>query len=43
VLWAWILGGLGAILAVPLTLLMRALLVDASPRTRWAGTILSAR
>jgi len=43
VLWAWILGGLGAILAVPLTLLARALLVDASARTRWAGTILSAR
>jgi predicted PurR-regulated permease PerM len=42
VLWAWILGGLGAILAVPLTLLARALLVDASPRTRWAGKLLSA-
>jgi predicted PurR-regulated permease PerM len=42
VLWAWILGGLGAILAVPLTLLARALLVDASARTRWAGTLLSS-
>jgi AI-2 transport protein TqsA len=43
VLRAWILGGLGAILAVPLTPLARALLVDASARNRWAGTILSAR
>lgn len=32
VFWAWVLGPLGAVLAVPLTLLAKALLVDANPR-----------
>lgn len=30
----WVIGPLGALLAVPLTLLARALLVEADPRTR---------
>ena len=42
IFWTFILGGVGAVLAVPLTLLARALLVDASPGTRWAGTLLSS-
>jgi len=33
--WATVLGPVGAILGVPLTLLARAVLVDASPDTRW--------
>ena len=33
--WATVLGPIGAILGVPLTLLVRALLVDASPESRW--------
>lgn len=33
-LWAVVLGPIGAILAVPITLLVRALLVDADPRSR---------
>ncbi len=36
VFWAWLLGPLGAILAIPLTLLAKALLVDIDPRARWA-------
>ena len=32
VFWAWVLGPLGALLAVPLTLLAKALLVEADPR-----------
>lgn len=36
VFWTWVIGPLGALLAVPLTLLTRALLVEADPRTRWA-------
>jgi predicted PurR-regulated permease PerM len=36
VFWTWVVGPLGAILAVPLTLLTKALLVEADPRTRWA-------
>lgn len=34
--WAWLLGPLGAILAIPLTLLVKALLVDIDPKARWA-------
>lgn len=36
VFWAWAIGALGALLAVPLTLLMRALLIEADPSARWA-------
>ncbi|TWP49448.1 AI-2E family transporter [Lentzea tibetensis] len=38
--WAWLLGPLGAILAIPLTLLLKALLVDIDPRARWADALL---
>jgi AI-2 transport protein TqsA len=38
--WAWVLGGLGALLAVPLTLLAKALLVDIDPGARWADALL---
>ncbi|MDG4824874.1 AI-2E family transporter [Asanoa sp. WMMD1127] len=41
IFWTFILGGVGAVLAVPLTLLARALLVDASPGTRWADLFLA--
>lgn len=33
--WAVVLGPMGAILAVPLTLLVRMLLIDSDPRTDW--------
>ncbi|MEU4292331.1 AI-2E family transporter [Kribbella sp. NPDC026596] len=36
VFWTWVIGPLGALLAVPLTLLTKALLVESDPRTRWA-------
>jgi predicted PurR-regulated permease PerM len=35
VFWTWILGPLGALLAVPMSLLARALLIDAHPRNAW--------
>jgi AI-2 transport protein TqsA len=38
--WAWLLGPLGAILAIPLTLLAKALLVDVDPRAKWADALL---
>ncbi|MCD2195439.1 AI-2E family transporter [Actinomycetospora endophytica] len=41
--WAWMLGPLGAVLAVPLTLLVKALLVDAHPRVSWVSSMLAAR
>ncbi|AHK27969.1 AI-2E family transporter [Rhodococcus opacus] len=42
VFWTWILGPLGAILAIPLTLMAKALLIDIDPSTRWVNTILSS-
>ncbi len=41
-LWSSIVGGLGTILAVPLTLFAKALLIDSDPRSRWVGIFLSA-
>jgi AI-2 transport protein TqsA len=39
VFWAWLLGPLGALLAIPLTLLIKALLVDVDPTARWATAL----
>jgi predicted PurR-regulated permease PerM len=36
VVWAFLLGPLGAVLAVPMTLLVRALFLDADTRAAWA-------
>jgi predicted PurR-regulated permease PerM len=41
VLWGLVLGPLGALLAVPLSLLVKALLVDADPRTAWLRPLLA--
>ena len=40
--WVWILGWLGALLALPATLLIKALLVDADPRARWMNILLAS-
>lgn len=40
VFWAWLLGPLGAILAIPLTLMCKAILVDVDPQARWAEVLL---
>jgi len=42
VLWSWLLGPIGAVLAVPLTLLVKAVLVDDDPRALWADALLSS-
>ncbi|WP_446221707.1 AI-2E family transporter [Nocardia sp. IBHARD005] len=42
VFWAWVLGALGALLAIPLTLLVKALLLDIDPTTRWADVLIGA-
>src|SRR4051794_5805920 len=39
VFWTWLLGPLGAILAIPLTILVKALLVDADPSAGWANAL----
>jgi AI-2 transport protein TqsA len=41
VFWAATLGALGALLAVPLTLFFKAVLIDADPRARWVNPLLS--
>ena|SRR5437868_4459805 len=41
IIWAFVLGPLGALLAVPLSLLTRALLLDSDPRATWAATLIS--
>jgi AI-2 transport protein TqsA len=38
--WSWVLGALGALLAIPLTLLVKALLVDVDPKGHWLDTLL---
>jgi hypothetical protein len=42
VFWAWVLGPLGAVLAIPLTLLMKAVFIDADPRAAWAATLIGS-
>jgi predicted PurR-regulated permease PerM len=42
VFWAWLLGPLGAFLAVPLTLLVKALMVDADPGAHWLQPLVSS-
>ncbi|WP_409484051.1 AI-2E family transporter [Arsenicicoccus dermatophilus] len=40
--WAAVLGPMGAILALPMTLLLKAILIDADPRARWVNAFLAA-
>ncbi|GAY08070.1 hypothetical protein TOK_6263 [Pseudonocardia sp. N23] len=42
VFWSFAIGPLGAVLAIPLTLLAKALLLDADPDTRWISGLLSS-
>jgi predicted PurR-regulated permease PerM len=39
--WTFVLGPLGAILALPMTMLIKAVFVDVDPHTRWLGPLLS--
>lgn len=41
-IWTWAIGPLGALLAVPLTLLTKAVLIDIDPSTKWIGTLLGS-
>jgi len=40
--WAFILGPLGALLALPATLLVKALLIDSDPQARWLNAFISS-
>ncbi|WP_037065758.1 AI-2E family transporter [Pseudonocardia acaciae] len=41
VVWSWLIGPLGALLAIPLTLLTKALLLDIDPQTRWMTSMVT--
>jgi AI-2 transport protein TqsA len=42
VFWAWVLGPLGAVLAIPITLLVKSELIGADPRAAWAATLIGS-
>jgi AI-2 transport protein TqsA len=41
VFWTFVLGPLGALLALPMTLFVKAVLVDSDPTARWVDPLLS--
>ncbi len=41
-LWTAVIGSLGSLLALPLTLLVKALVIDADPRARWINALIAA-
>jgi len=41
VFWTFVIGPLGALLAVPLSLFVKALLVDADPDSRWLDPLIA--
>lgn len=41
VFWTWVIGPLGALLAIPLTLFAKALLIDTDPDARWLRPLIS--
>jgi AI-2 transport protein TqsA len=43
VVWTFLLGALGALLAVPMTLLLRAIFIDADERTSWVAPLIDAK
>jgi predicted PurR-regulated permease PerM len=42
IFWSFVIGPLGAVLAIPLTLLTKALLIDIDPNTRWMSALISS-
>jgi AI-2 transport protein TqsA len=43
IVWTFVLGPLGAILAIPLSLLTRAVLIDSDPNAGWVQALVSGR
>ena len=41
VFWTWVLGPLGALLAVPMSLFFKAILVEADPEAHWLDPLIS--
>jgi len=43
VVWTFLLGALGALLAVPMTLLLRAIFIDSDSRASWVAPLIDAK
>ena len=43
VVWTYLLGALGALLAVPMTLLLRAIFIDSDERASWVAPLIDAQ
>jgi predicted PurR-regulated permease PerM len=41
IFWTFVIGPIGAVLAIPLTLLTKALLLDVDPNTRWISNLVA--
>ena len=41
-LWGFVLGPVGTLIAVPMTLLLKALFIDADPKAAWLGAFISS-
>jgi len=41
IFWTWVIGPLGAILAIPLSVLAKAVLLDMDPRAHWLSVLVS--
>lgn len=41
-LWTTVIGGFGTLLALPLTLLIKSLVIDADPRARWVNALIAS-
>ncbi|WCC81128.1 AI-2E family transporter [Cutibacterium equinum] len=42
-LWGWVFGALGTLIALPCSLLVKATLIDHDPGARWLNTLISSR
>lgn len=42
IFWAWVLGALGAILAVPLTMMVKKLVLESNEGTRWVADLIGS-
>ena len=42
VFWAYVFGALGALLAIPFTLLVKSMLIDRDPKVRWVDQFISS-
>lgn len=41
-LWTGVIGGMGTLLALPLTLLVKAVVIDVDPRARWVNALIAS-